>query len=123
MLDHLGVQCDDVAASKAFFERLLEPLGVKVSMDFEVAVGFAGPDGELRFWVGRSEGATQREVHIAFSAASRSAVDAVHQVAVELGAEILHEPREWPEYHPGYYAVFLRDLDGNNVEAVCHHEQ
>ena len=44
----------------------------------------------------------------------------MHQVAVGLGGEVLHEPREWPEYHPGYYAVFLRDPDGNNVEAVCH---
>jgi hypothetical protein len=44
----------------------------------------------------------------------------VHAAAVEAGTEILHEPRVWPEYHEGYYAVFLRDLDGNNVEAVCH---
>ena len=40
--------------------------------------------------------------------------------AVELGAEVLHEPRLWPEYHPGYYGAFVRDPDGNNVEAVCH---
>ena len=47
-------------------------------------------------------------------------VDAVHAAAVEAGYEVLHAPREWPEYHPGYYAVFLRDLDGHNVEAVTH---
>ena len=40
--------------------------------------------------------------------------------ARQAGAEILHEPREWPEYHPGYYGVFFRDLDGNNLEAVHH---
>ncbi|HEU0127283.1 MAG TPA: hypothetical protein VFQ48_01550, partial [Pseudonocardiaceae bacterium] len=45
---------------------------------------------------------------------------AVHDAAVAAGAEILHAPREWPEYHPGYYGVFLRDLDGHNVEAVHH---
>ena len=122
MLDHLGVQCDDVAASKAFFERLLAPLGVTAIMDYEVAVGFAGADGNPQFWVGRSGGGTQREVHVAFTAANRATVDAVHEAAVALGAEILHEPREWPEYHEGYYAVFVRDLDGNNVEAVCHRE-
>ena len=45
---------------------------------------------------------------------------AATSAAVEAGAEVLHAPREWPEYHPGYYAVFLRDPDGHNVEAVCH---
>ena len=47
-------------------------------------------------------------------------MDAVHATARELDAEILHEPREWPEYHPGYYGVFVRDPDGNNIEAVSH---
>jgi predicted lactoylglutathione lyase len=47
-------------------------------------------------------------------------VDAVHRAAVTAGAEVLHAPREWPEYHPGYYGVYLRDLDGHNVEAVYH---
>jgi len=56
-----------------------------------------------------------------FAAASREEVDAVHAAAVAAGAEVLHAPREWPEYHPGYYAVFLRDPDGHNVEAVVHH--
>ena len=49
-----------------------------------------------------------------------SIVDAVHDAAVAAGVEVLHAPRLWPEYHPGYYAVFLRDLDGHNVEAVHH---
>ena len=44
----------------------------------------------------------------------------VHEAALALQAEVLHEPREWPEYHEGYYGVFVRDLDGNNVEAVTH---
>lgn len=120
MLDHLAVQCDDVAASRAFFEGLLAPLGVTVTEDFGEVLGFAGPDGIARFWLGPSQGGVQREVHIAFAAVDRSAVEAVHAAALELGAEVLHEPREWPEYHPGYYGVFVRDLDGNNVEAVTH---
>ena len=57
---------------------------------------------------------------MAFSAADRAAVDAVHAAAIEAGVEVLHPPQEWPQYHPGYYGVFVRDLDGNNVEAVCH---
>jgi predicted lactoylglutathione lyase len=57
---------------------------------------------------------------VAFSAPDREAVDRVHEAAVAAGAEILHAPRLWPEYHSSYYGVFIRDLDGNNVEAVCH---
>jgi catechol 2,3-dioxygenase-like lactoylglutathione lyase family enzyme len=120
MLDHIALQCDDVSASRLFFEQLLRPLRVAVSMERGDVVGFAGPDGFPRFWLGPSQGGAQREVHVAFTATDRAAVDAVHQAAVEIGAEVLHEPRVWPEYHENYYGVFVRDLDGNNVEAVCH---
>ncbi|HEU4947486.1 MAG TPA: VOC family protein [Kribbella sp.] len=116
----MSLQCDDLAASRRFYERLLEPLGVAVAMDFEEVVGFAGRDGQPQFWLGPSRGGVQREVHVAFAAPDRAAVDKVYEVARELGAEVLHEPREWPEYHPGYYGVFVRDPDGNNVEAVTH---
>ena len=51
---------------------------------------------------------------------NRDAVRLFFEVAVEAGAQALHEPREWPEYHPNYYGAFVRDPDGNNVEAVCH---
>jgi predicted lactoylglutathione lyase len=61
-----------------------------------------------------------RPVHLALSAPSRGAVDAVQASAERAGAELLHRARLWPEYHPGYYGVFLRDLDANNVEAVHH---
>ena len=61
-----------------------------------------------------------RESHIAFSAPDRATVDAFVRAAVDAGAEVLHEPRVWPEYHPNYYGGFVRDPDGNNVEAVCH---
>ncbi|MGH3463465.1 MAG: VOC family protein [Kribbellaceae bacterium] len=120
MLDHISLQCDDVTASRQFFEQLLRPMQISVLMERGDVVGFAGPDGFPRFWLGPSQGGTQREVHLAFTAPDRSAVDAVHQAAVELGTEILHEPRIWPEYHDTYYGVFVRDLDGNNIEAVCH---
>ena len=57
-------------------------------------------------------------MHLALTAPSDDAVDAVYNAALDAGAELLHAPRLWPEYHAGYYGVFLRDLDGNNVEAV-----
>ena len=61
-----------------------------------------------------------RESHIAFTAVDRAAVEAFFDAAVANGAEVLHEPRVWPEYHPDYFGAFVRDPDGNNVEAVCH---
>jgi catechol 2,3-dioxygenase-like lactoylglutathione lyase family enzyme len=61
-----------------------------------------------------------RELHIAFRAADRDAVRAFHAAAVGIGAEILHAPRAFPEYHQDYFATFVRDPDGHNIEAVCH---
>ena len=83
-------------------------------------VGLCGADGTPGFWLSPAAGPETRELHVAFSAPDRHAVDAVYQAALTAGTEVLHAPREWPEYHPGYYAVFLRDPDGHNVEAVCH---
>jgi catechol 2,3-dioxygenase-like lactoylglutathione lyase family enzyme len=79
-----------------------------------------GPANCRTPWAGPPTGDETRELHVAFRAPDRAAVDAVHDAAVKRGAEVLHAPREWLEYHPGYYGVFLRDLDGHNVEAVHH---
>ena len=74
------------------------------------------------FWLGPmgDAGAPHRDIHICFRAQSREQVDAFVEAARGEGVEVLHEPRVWPEYHPGYYGGFVRDLDGNNVEAVHH---
>ncbi len=124
MIDHLGVQAADVDASLAFYLRAFGPIGVREAMRFPVGdsfvVGLSGRDGVPRFWLSPALRPEDRELHVAFSAASRGEVEAVHDAAVSAGAEVLHAPREWPEYHVGYYAVFLRDLDGHNVEAVYH---
>jgi catechol 2,3-dioxygenase-like lactoylglutathione lyase family enzyme len=68
----------------------------------------------------RRTGEGFRETHIAFAAPDRATVRAFFEAAVGLGAEVLHEPRVRPEYHADYYGAFVRDPDGNNVEAVCH---
>jgi catechol 2,3-dioxygenase-like lactoylglutathione lyase family enzyme len=121
VFDHLSLQCDDLDASRRFYESVLGPLGIAVSLDFGDVLGLAGRDGVPKFWLGRqTTGGVQREIHVAFTAPERAMVGTVHRAAVTLGAEVLHEPKEWPEYHPGYYAVFLRDPDGNNVEVVSH---
>jgi len=124
MLDHMGVQVADVEASLAFYLRTFAPIGMREVMRFPhggaFVVGLSGPDGFPDFWLSPAAGPETRELHVAFRATDRHAVDAVHDAAVAAGVEILHAPREWPEYHPGYYGVFLRDPDGHNVEAVYH---
>jgi predicted lactoylglutathione lyase len=86
-----------------------------------VAIGY-GHDGKPDFWIADMNageaGGPNREVHVAFHAKNRDAVQSFYDSALNLGAESLHEPRLWPEYHPGYYGAFVRDPDGNSVEAV-----
>jgi catechol 2,3-dioxygenase-like lactoylglutathione lyase family enzyme len=119
MLDHLSIQCADLDASAHFYDTVLAPLGGHRVMDFGATIGYGTdfPD----FWIGvHSTGEGFRESHVAFRAPSRDAVRLFFEAAVSGGAEVLHEPRLWPEYHESYYGAFVRDPDGNNVEAVCH---
>jgi len=119
MLDHVGFQCSDLAASATFYDTALEPLGLRRLMDFGVAIGYG--DDRPDFWIGgHNTGEGFRESHIAFSAPDRKTVDAFFAAAVAGGAEVLHEPAVHPEYHETYYGAFVRDPDGNNVEAVAH---
>jgi catechol 2,3-dioxygenase-like lactoylglutathione lyase family enzyme len=124
VLDHLALQVSDVGAAAAFYTRVFAAAGVREAMRFDgpggLVVGLCGPDGRPQLWLGPLVDDGVRPVHLAVLAPSREAVHAVFDAARDAGTEILHEPREWPEYHPGYYGVFLRDLDGNNVEAVHH---
>jgi catechol 2,3-dioxygenase-like lactoylglutathione lyase family enzyme len=120
MLDHFSIQCADFAASAEFYDVVLAPLGGVRVMDFGEAIGFGASD-KPDFWIGvQATGDGFRESHVAFAAEDRAAVDAFFAAAVGAGAEVLHEPRVWPEYHPNYYGAFVRDPDGNNIEAVCH---
>jgi catechol 2,3-dioxygenase-like lactoylglutathione lyase family enzyme len=120
MLDHVSIQCADVAVSSAFYDRVLEPLGGVRILDLGEVIGYGVPPMP-DFWLGpRRTGDGFREMHLAFSADSRATVDAFFATATASGAEVLHAPRVWPEYHPNYYGAFVRDPDGNNVEAVCH---
>jgi catechol 2,3-dioxygenase-like lactoylglutathione lyase family enzyme len=120
MLDHLSIQCADVHASAAFYDAALGALGATRVMDFGEVIGF-GAAGKPEFWIGpQTAGQGFRESHIAFAARDRAAVRAFFAAAAGAGAHVLHEPRLWPEYHASYYGAFVRDPDGNNVEAVCH---
>jgi catechol 2,3-dioxygenase-like lactoylglutathione lyase family enzyme len=123
VIDHVSVQCGDVVASAAFYDAVLAPLGGERVMDFGEVIGYGAPPSP-EFWIGpRSTGEGFRESHIAFVAPDRTKVREFFAAAVAGGAEVLHEPRLWPEYHANYFGAFVRDPDGNNVEAVCHRRE
>ena len=120
MLDHLSIQCADIEASAAFYDRVLATIGGSRILDFGDVIAYGVPPMP-DFWLGKqTSGDGFRESHIAFSAPDRAAVRTFVEAAADAGAEVLHAPRVWPEYHPNYYGGFVRDPDGNNVEAVCH---
>jgi catechol 2,3-dioxygenase-like lactoylglutathione lyase family enzyme len=119
MIDHFGINCTDIQASATFYDKVLGTLGHTRLMDFGVAIGYG--TAQPQFWLAALEGdGPNREIHVAFVAPDAEHVRAFHAAAVEQGAESLHDPRLWPEYHEHYYGGFVRDPDGNNVEAVCH---
>ena len=120
MLAHVSVQCTDFERSAAFYDTVLAPLAGARVMEFDDAIGYGIPP-LATFWIGRQQtGDGFREVHIAFAAPNRAAVRAFFDAARSQGAEPLHQPQLWPEYGANYYGAFVRDPDGNNVEAVCH---
>ncbi|MGW1379298.1 VOC family protein [Streptomyces sp. NPDC002446] len=119
MLDHLAIQVNDVAASARFYDQVLAPLGGRRTKEFGEFISF-GTTGHTLWLVPATDQGPGRELHLAFTAADRAAVEAFHAAAVAAGAESLHAPRVFPEYHEAYYGAFVRDPDGNNVEAVCH---
>lgn len=117
---YVSIQCANATASAAFYDAVLTTLGGSRIMDFGPVIGYGLPPMP-DFWIGpETTGQGFRESHLAFTGPDRAAVRAFFDAAVATGAEVLHEPRLWPEYHPNYYGTFVRDPDGNNVEAVCH---
>jgi catechol 2,3-dioxygenase-like lactoylglutathione lyase family enzyme len=124
MLDHTGFPVSDYARSKAFYLQALAPLGYALVMEVQQdendspAAGF-GADGKPDLWIG-GEGGLQRPIHIAIAAPNRAAVDAFHRAALAAGGKDNGAPGLRPHYHPSYYAAFVLDPDGHNIEAVCH---
>ena len=117
LFDHVRLPVRDIARSRAFYERALQPFGIRVVQN-PLGPGFA-IDDRGDFWIMEQEMAAG-SVHIAFSAPDRETVDAFHAAAVEAGGVDNGRPGLRPHYHSGYYAAFVLDPDGNNVEAVFH---
>jgi predicted lactoylglutathione lyase len=118
-LDHLNIYVNDVIVSREFYEAILIPFGFSVARDFgDVAVGFGISDYAI-FAIVRELGAIQT-THVAFRVDSRSEVDRFYEIALSVGAQDNGPPGLRPHYHENYYAAFVRDPDGHNIECVCH---
>jgi catechol 2,3-dioxygenase-like lactoylglutathione lyase family enzyme len=118
LFDHVKVPVRDLMRSRAFYERALQPFGVRV-VENPQGPGFAIDDDGGDFWITEQE-VSPGSVHIAFAAPSRETVDAFHAAAVAAGGVDNGGPGLRPQYHSGYYAAFVLDPDGNNIEAVFH---
>ena len=116
-IDHVTIKVRDLAASRAFYEAALAPFGIRVVDYGEIGIGI-GPEGSEDLGLG--EGEPRAPIHIAFLAADPATVDAFHAAALEAGGTDNGAPGRRPEYHERYYAAYVLDPDGNNVEAVCH---
>jgi catechol 2,3-dioxygenase-like lactoylglutathione lyase family enzyme len=120
VIDHLTVSVSDLAATRAFYEKVLRPLGYDVQRDYEVIIGFGHKRPYL--WFKQADVITTPQ-HIAFKAYSREAVDAFHAAALEAGAKDDGAPGIREHYHPQYYGAFVIDpLNGHPIEAVFHGE-
>lgn len=121
LIDHIQLVVSDLAASRRFYEAVLKSLGIPI-----------GGEGSGFFWAdefvvsSKDSDAAQGQLtgrnHLAFQASDRATVDAFYKAALEAGGKDNGAPGERPHYHPGYYAAFVLDPEGNNVEAVHHGE-
>ena len=120
-LDHVGLDVSAYVASKAFYERALAPLGIRLMMEPAPNVGGFGDDFPF-FWIAERGRGPDSGTHVAFTAPDRTTVDAFHEAALAGGGTDNGGPGIREIYHPTYYGAFVLDPDGNNVEAVCHGE-
>ena len=117
LIDHLWLRTTSVEQAKRFYETIGPVVGIGVRHDSPERVLFSDGVGSFSFVTGDSP---TENVHMAFGVRDRAAVDAFHRTAIAAGYADNGAPGERPEYHPGYYAAFVLDPDGHNVEAVFH---
>lgn len=126
MLDHIGLSVANYPKAKAFYDAVMPTIGASCVMAVTAeetggtyeGAGY-GLHGKPSFWIGTG-GRTKGSLHIAFVAESRAAVDAFYAAAIAAGGTDNGPPGIRAHYHPNYYGAFVFDLDGHNIEAVCH---
>jgi catechol 2,3-dioxygenase-like lactoylglutathione lyase family enzyme len=120
MFDHVKFGVSDYEASKAFFLKALEPLGVVLISEGPPSYGVEmSPKGKASLCLFQTA-QKPAHLHLAFKAGNRGQVDAFYRAALEAGAKDNGAPGLRPQYHANYYAAFVIDPDGHNIEVVCH---
>lgn len=119
IIDHIGLEVSDYQKSKDFYIKTLAPLGIELIMEIQGYAGF-GANGKPEFWI--SQGIPSKKLHIAFKGKNRAIVDEFYDAALTAGGKDNGKPGVREIYHPNYYGAFVFDLDGHNIEAVCHEE-
>jgi len=118
MIDHIGLNVTRLDAAMAFYRAALAPLGYGCCYADAALAGFGPPDAPA-LWLHAGTRGPSRAVHLALRAPDRAAVDAFHAAALAAGARDHGAPGLRPDYGANYYAAFVIDGDGNNLEAVC----
>ncbi len=121
MLNHITLRVSDLEKSKKFFLAAFAPLGYKLFVEKPKSAGFGQADieGNRDFWIKQFElGDTKSFSCLAFTASSKEMVEEFYTAALKAGGKDNGAPGYRPQYHPGYYAAFVLDLDGYNIEAV-----
>jgi catechol 2,3-dioxygenase-like lactoylglutathione lyase family enzyme len=118
MYDHIGLKVKDLEASVRFYGAALAPLGYELCSRDEAGASF-GPANAPALWLSAAKGSTGPGAHVAFRAADHAAVNRFHKDALKAGGRENGKPGLRTDYSPKYYAAFLLDPDGNNIEAVC----
>lgn len=127
-LGHLGLNVRDLAAAKAYYDEFMPLVGFEgffaAEDEFSYRPAGGKPGTYLFFYPALEDGGYSRHrpglQHLAFMVKTREEVDRLHDWAAARGANVLHEPQEFPQYGPAYYAVFWETPDGFTIEAVCH---
>jgi catechol 2,3-dioxygenase-like lactoylglutathione lyase family enzyme len=121
MIDHISFGVTNLAQSKAFYLRALQPLGVAVAMEGAYGVGM-GQNGKPVLWLVETK-EKPAHLHLAFTAENRQQVDEFYRAALAAGGQDNGPPGLRPHYHANYYGAFVIGPDGHNVEVVCHRRQ
>lgn len=119
LLDHVVLQVDDLKAIGDWYDQVVSLAGGARAFETPTVIGYALPGEPAQLFFSLATDSDGRQTHIALRVDDEATVRRAHEFATAVGAEILHEPRLWPEYGPNYYAVFIRDPAGNNLEFKC----
>jgi catechol 2,3-dioxygenase-like lactoylglutathione lyase family enzyme len=119
LLDHVVLQVDDLNAIGNWYDQIVSLAGGARTFDMPNLIGYALPRQPAQLFFSLATDPDGRQTHLALRVEDETTVRLGHELATALGGEILHAPRLWPEYAPDYYAVFIRDPAGNNLELKC----